>query len=68
MAALLHASLKELDCGERREIGPSIKESFSVGRRAERFEPEGPKNPKGERRPDGQTRTQSWEQDNGSVT
>jgi small subunit ribosomal protein S4 len=40
----------------------------SVGSRAERFEPEGRKNPKGERRPDDQTRMQSWELDNGSVT
>jgi len=38
--------------GERREIGPGTQASFSTGEWAERFDPEGPKNPKGERRLD----------------
>jgi len=60
--------IKQNAGGERREIGPSAKGSLSDGSRAERFEPEGPKNPEGERRLDNQTRTQRWELDNGSVT
>jgi len=36
--------------GERKEIGPGTQASFSTGEWAERFDPEGPKNPKRERR------------------
>jgi hypothetical protein len=36
--------------GERREIGPGAKVNLSSGEWVERFDPEGPKNPKGERR------------------
>jgi len=42
--------------GERREIGLSTRVSFSNGKPVERFDPEGPKNPEGERRSVGRKR------------
>jgi len=42
--------------GERRDIGLSTRVSFSNGKPVERFDPEGPKNPKGERRSVGRKR------------
>ena len=48
-------------------IGPSTKVGFSNGSRVERFELEGPKNPKRERRSGSQTKPLVIELDNGSI-
>ena len=53
--------------GERREIGPGIKVDFSTGGWVERFDPEGPKNPKGERRSKHRLKTLYLELGNGFV-